>query len=300
MRPRNLYFCLAMKLSICVGIVMLVQVVQAQMSFTRTNGQEDIDVPTPSYYKTSGQRIDSTALTEIEKYKTAVGISVWNGMSAQGQIIDSGNRGMIGKTISIELANHRRSRMDIFGANENTSIRINGTYAAMRTANTIIRYLPPQAAVFGVLGIEQLLDMQPAFMSGVNLIDRGNVVISGNTLRRITIEYLVNSDQNSTGKSESSSEFIRATQSNIVIDYYFDQNTNILSKSAALVVVPDDKSLVLECISYSKYNNVNGIFVPTIYSQSFNGQMGWVIQLSQINIKQDADTVNYEFNGSRQ
>ena len=56
----------------------------------------------------------------------------------------------------------------------------------------------------------------------------------------------------------------------------------LLLKSSAFVTFAGTRSRLLQCVTYDDYRQAGDSMVPYKFSESLDGQLQWVLQLSQV------------------
>lgn len=251
---------------------------QAQTDLTRIYGPLDRDVKTPTATGTFGQ-VDTAASSEIASNKNAVGASAWQGMSGTGQITYPSANAPVIDNATFTILNTGNFRLDVTTAKGILSVRISGTYGAIRNPDGSMRFYMPMTADQGLVGFP--LFLKAAFPnSATSLFDKGMVMVNGNPLHRITVERPINP----AAPPAASMPMRKKQRQDVVTDYYFDSATHLLRKSVAIIQIPGATSRLLECISYDDYQRVEGELVPFLYRKTLNGQLQWTLQLNQVQL----------------
>ncbi len=250
---------------------------QAQTDRGRVYGPLDSDVKMPKATGKFGQ-IDASASSEIASHRNAVGASsTWQGMSGTGQITYPGDSSPVVDDATFTILNIDNFRLDVTTANGIQSTRISGAYGAIKSADGTMRYFVPTSAKQGLVAYPLLLDA--AFPRvGTSVFDMGMITVNGNPLHRITVERPLNPAM----LPSASMPMREKLWQDVVTDYYFDPTTHLLHKSVDLIQIPGSKSKMLQCITYSDYQRVEGVLIPFNYRQTLNGHVQWILQLNQV------------------
>lgn len=81
-----------------------------------------------------------------------------------------------------------------------------------------------------------------------------------------------------------------------VIDFYFDPESHLLTKSATMIRLPGQGiEEFLRILSYGNYQNVQGALVPLQIKESLNGEPQWVLTLTQVQLTSDIDSSEFAF-----
>ena len=247
---------------------------QAQTDPTRIYGPLDRDVQTPVATGRFGQ-VDAAASSEVSLYQSVIGSSAWQGMSGTGQITYPGANAPEDATFTIQNADS--FRLDVTTPKGIQSVRINGTYGAVRDADGSMRFYMPTSAMQGLVGFP--LFLKASFPNqATSIFDKGLMTVEGTPLHRITVERPVSAAY----PPAASMPMREKLQQDVVTDFYFDPSTHLLRKSVATIQVPGAKDKLLECVTYDDYRRVDGEMVAFRYRKTLNGQSQWTLQLNQV------------------
>jgi hypothetical protein len=271
-----------------------VPAIQAQLAYSRIYGPADADAVTPAITGPLGQ-YDSGALSEmIDHLKAVSGAAAWSDMQATGEITYPGSAQTNAATLSI--LNIDKFRLDVTTPQGLTSTRIAGRMGAMQTASGNKLYLPEATAALGLMAFPRLRAMT---FSGGNssLIDDGSVTVSGKSLHRITLVYPLYPPRTATVTAAATTSTASTPPvKNLAEDLYFDPATHLLIKSVEIVLLPGpNNQRFVRCTTYGDYREVEGSQIPYQISQSLNGQMEWVLQLSSVSLGVGLKTAAFVF-----
>ena len=223
-------------------------------------------------------RQDEAAVQQLQAYRQAVQSVSWTGMQGQGEYTPNAPNASGAATGSepatLWISGDHNFRLDIQTATGGTSIRMAGTYGATRHEDGHIRRMDSRSALKGFFAFPRLLRSGfPA--ASLTLIDQGVAVVDGARLHRITIGIPWPE-----GLSANHSQ-----PPTTVIDLYFDSRTNLLTKSATVAAGSTSESTrYLRVISYGDYQTTGGMVLPYLYSERFNGQLLWTLQLNSVEL----------------
>ena len=241
----------------------------AQTDFTRIYGPEDQSVPTPTFVGAIGQQ-DAASIQEIRSFQSVAAASSWAGMQATGNFTDSlGNQ----DEATLTIAGSSNARLDVATPLGGQSTRISGPYGSIREINGSIHTLPPATALGGILAFPRLLSSNfPGPMAIV--VDRGEVLVNGASLHRITIEAPA-------FPSSSTSLRFNSNHNPNITDFYFDPASHLLIKSASYAQLDTaDPARYLIVITYGDYQTVGKALIPLNVFETVNGQRQWTLHLS--------------------
>jgi hypothetical protein len=271
-----------------------VPAIQAQLTYPRIYGPADADVVTPAMTGPLGQ-YDPGALSEmIDHLKAVSGTTAWSDMQAMGEITYPGSAQTNAATLSI--LNIDRFRLDVTTPQGLTSTRIAGRMGAMQTASGNKLYLPEATAALGLIAFPRLRAM--TFSDGnSSLIDDGLAMVGGKQLHRVTLVYPLYRPRTvvvTTAAANSAAS--PSPVKKLAEDLYFDPATHLLIKSVDVVLLPGpNNQRFVRCTTYGDYREVKGSQIPFQISQSLNGQMEWVLQLSSVSLGVGLKTATFVF-----
>lgn len=118
----------------------------------------------------------------------------------------------------------------------------------------------------------------------ISLFDGGTYPVLGKSLHRISIEYpLQSGDPTSPTPS-------------VATDLYLDPTTHLLMYSVDVVMFSEAHNQTFtRIISYSSYQVLSGIVVPTSIQQSINGQLQWTLAIAQLTLNTNPPASTFSF-----
>ena len=251
--------------------------------FTRILGAEDGDLVVPGPVLTTVQK-DSSALQTIAAFVSAVNGGGWSEMQATGTLTAPGATAeQYPATLTIQ--NGTSFRLDVNTPEGLRSTRIHGRVGRILESNGVKHSLPAATALVGLFAFPKL--MMTTFPSTqTSVIDQGTIVVDGKSLLRVTVQEPV---------SPETTPQPANVQTN-VIDLYFDPATHLLLKSVASVQLNTaDRARYMQAVTYSDYQNVDGMLLPFATSQTLNGQRQWSLQLTNVQLNSSVDTSLFTF-----
>jgi hypothetical protein len=275
-------------LAVAVLCPAILSVYGQQNRFTQITGNADRGVVLPQSVPLV-PRQDAGALTEIQAFRSAISLGAWQDMHGTGQLTStatnsSGDKSPLSATLWIR--HHHEFRLDIQKPDGTSSLRLGGAYGATQHTDGHVTMMDARDAVSGMLAFPAL--MESAFPGiTVMLIDHGLTTVDGTSLHRITIE-----------KPWPGSPVDAATGNlmTTVTDLYFNPQTHLLMKSALAVFgSQSNPEQMLEVVTYSGYNAVNGMLLPHSYRQTLNGQILWTLQLNQVELNSGLSEAGFHF-----
>ena len=257
------------------GLLVYVLVVSACMAShgqnltKRIQGPLDVDIAIPNS-PTTTVRQDPTALEELAAHLKAVGQTPWVGFQGTGTISHS-ETGADPIPVTIYIFGNDRFRMDETTANGVWSIRTHGSTGEVMPPNSKAIFLPPETASVGSIHF-QFLRAAGFPDASTSFIDKGMVSVNGHPLHRIATDV-------ATVRSVISPDAL------VPLDLYFDPQTHLLIKSATIFRFRSAGLVPLpEVMTYSNYQNVDGLMLPFGFRETIDGEFQWSITLTQADL----------------
>jgi hypothetical protein len=230
-------------------------------------------------------RQDAAALQQVQAYRQTVKANAWTDLEAKGEFTpnapDSSGKAVGPRPATLWMSGDRQFRLDVQKPAGTSSLRMSGMNEAIRHEDGRTRSADLRNALVGLFAFPRLL--KSGFPGpNISLLDQGMITVGGASLHRISMGIPWPNAQ-STGQ----------THPPTVIDLYFDPGSNLLVKSAALVVDSSSgPARYLQVISYGDYQLSGGMTLPYLYSEQLNGQLLWTLQLNSIQLQSGlADSV---------
>lgn len=244
----------------------------AQDQFTRVVGAEDSQIALPIEMSPAGQK-SSQALQEILSFAQVAHLNGFQDMRADGQAILPGDVGSAPATLFVRNGN--QVRLNISTPSGARIICGDGVGFSVRHENKARFSFPAGSAMLSGFFFASALSIDFS-QAGLSVVDRGLTTLDDSgTLHRISVQIPV-----SEPKADGSLKIAY-----LPVDFYFDPNTHLLSKAAALVTLGDDSTQkYLRVTTFGDYRQVNGLLVPFHYYETLNGQREWTLQLNQVNV----------------
>lgn len=247
-------------------------------------GQEqspNLSFPTPSTTGTFGVK-SAGALNEVVAHIQAVSANGWQDLEGQGTMtFPAGDT----HQASLYLLRSAYTRLDVVMDSGTRSLRVQNYSGKHLDENGNQGSLPLATASTGVVAFSRVWS-DAVSSPRVSLFDQGLYTGTGQNLHRITMEYQCG------GSSQSGAA---ALTTDIATDLYFDPNTHLLLFSVDNVQFMNSAVNFSRVTSYSAYQQFNGTLVPTLLSQTMNGQSVWTLQLNQITINTNPPTSTFSF-----
>lgn len=252
---------------------------RGQTNFTRIYGPADRDVAVPEPPGMLG-KYDPAALSEITDHLKAVESSSWTDLKANGQITyprgEGGNSEI--DDASLSILGGQDFRLDVTTPKGVRSIRIAWRVGAIEEADGSKVFLPQATAALGLMAFPQL---RAEDLSGgkASVIDDGMATVDGQALHRVALVYPLQATP--AGKTVPAAP----TGQKVAVDLYFDPTSHLLIKSVDVITLSGaGNQRFLRCTTYGDYRQVNGALIPYKYIQSLNGQLLWMLQLSEVQL----------------
>jgi hypothetical protein len=242
----------------------------------------NVGIALPSTTGLLGQ-IDAPALDEVRAHLAAIGGAAWEGMQAVGTLID---RSQNPTAYAVTLANlgGDRFRLDTQTKKGQVSTRIHGLAGKVQVDDRPAYPLGPDTAAVGIFPFE-IPRVLTSFSPGATLTDHGLVGVDGTQLHRITVEKIVIGNDPVTNKRNT-----------VAIDFYFDPKSHLLIKSATSGSTDGDKRVhCLTVVTYSDYRIVNTSLIPFRYTETVDGGISRILQLSSVQLSPALGTAYFEF-----
>lgn len=271
-RRSTAFVCRSRGLRFSLGIAscLLVLPVSLLGQCDTIRGEFDYNVPSPAVSVALGQK-DAPALQEIRDHLRMVGFRNWRALDGRGELTlfktEVGQKA--NASVSLLGADHFQLRFNTEDGSE--SITVTGASGAIRRADGRKEALTPASSVAGPTAFLRIRDLSVLSRPETSLVDRGMVTLDSRTQHRITIAFPI---------LASARDFELAHQE-VVIDYYFDPVTHLLSRSTACVTGSDSTSeRYLQSIIYGDYRDTGGVVVPHTFQYILNGQRLWSLGIS--------------------
>jgi hypothetical protein len=267
---------------------LLVMIALPPLAVGQVSNDFDQGVPMPPSTMTLGIQ-DSAALQEIEAFRKAVETTPLTGLQGQGTLtpnaLDTSGSAISPQTATLWIQGAHKCRLDVQKSKGLSSMRLNEGYGAIQHEDGRTRQITAQNALHGLFAFPVL--MQTSFPdANTTLVDQGMVVIDAIPLHRITV-----------GSAWPGSQISHGAQPRTTItDLYFDPRTNLLVKSAFLGTGSRaEPTRYLQVMSYRDYRATSGFDLPYQYSERFNGQLLWTLQINTFQLQSDLDESGFHF-----
>lgn len=241
-----------------------------------------LDIPQPAPTGPLG-RADAASLAEITAYLKTVGATPWVGMQGTGEIT-YGDDTTTSYSATLTILGNTGFRLDAFAPNGQLSIRINGGHGQIQEAGGKRHTMLPATAASGLFQF-QMPRLASFPSTNSSLLDRGVIVVDGQSLHRLTYEVPLATATSKSGK-----------QGTVATDLYFDSATHLLVKSANTIRINGVTNVdFLREITYGDYRQVGSSMVPFRYTEKLNGQKLWILQLSDVQLNPAVQSTYFEF-----
>lgn len=246
----------------------------AQLLPNRIQGPTAGDIIAPTL---SGKPIgyqDPGAAAVIAAYQAALGSGQWAGMQATGTVTFADDQTVVPATFSVLPGN--RQQLDITESKGHRIETLNGLRGQLQVSSGKKTLLSATDAVVGIAPFDvSLVALATATPPKYSLIDDGAVSVAGTTLHKVTVEVAIPPKLLLPGTSLTRG----------LIDCYFDPNTHLLVKTAAIITAPgNSRALLLRVITYSNYQSFGAMQLPTTLSESISGQAISTLTLTSVDL----------------
>jgi hypothetical protein len=207
---------------------------------------------------------DAAAVEEIAAFMQASSSTGWHDLEASGMLtFPSGDQ----HAATLWLVGDLESRLDIETDTGVRSVRLTKSSGRLRDERGNQVPFLPETSSRGILPLSKLwAGVAPS--RDTSLHDQGLFTESGQNLHRITMEY----------------PYIHegGFHPTVSADLYFDPATHLLVLSVEDVrFVQSSYRLFRRVTSYSNYQAIGPIILPTTIQQTIDGQIQWTLQISQ-------------------
>lgn len=220
------------------------------------------------------------AFTEINAHIQAVSSSGWQDLEGTGTVTFP--EGDV-HSASLYLLQSTYSRLDMVMDSGTRSLRLTSALGSFQDERGNQGTLLPGTSGAGIVAFPRLwFDASTSALTSV--YDQGSYVGTGQSLHRITLEYPLFSSNSTSGGPTGAT------------DLYFDPTTHLLIYSVdALSFSGSPNQIFTRVTSYSAYQAFNGILLPSTIGQFLNGQLEWMLQLSQVTTNTNPSVSTFSF-----
>ena len=255
----------------------------AQQLPSRIQGAYDSEIQVPvSDQKPLGYS-DASALAELVAYTVAVGGSAWTGLTASGNISFGGATDTMPASLLMLPGN--RVKLDVTKPEGHEITVYNGVRGSITHADSKKTLLAPKGAASGLAPFDIPLNAAKAGL-GFSIVDRGSTVVQDRVLHRISIEVAI----------PQKDLFPYEKDNRSVVDLYFDPSTHLLVKTACMIPIPGSSlPVLLKIDSYSAYQRVGTLLLPTTIDETINGQPVSKLVLTSFNANNMPSSKDFTF-----
>jgi len=243
--------------------------------------QPDGEITIPVASGVLGQK-DPGAIVELTNHLKAIGLSPWTGMQGTGEI--SFGKDVTSYSATLSNLGDDRFRLDATTKHGAMSIRVHGRAGKVQNGDGPILPIVPDAAALTLFPFE-LLRSTGFPRNQDSLIDHGLVTVGNVQLHRITLE------RQTFGRNP-----VTKSPETVVIDFYFDPNTHLLTKSVILTRITEGRAATFVfVVNYGDYHQVGGSLIPYLYTETMEGEPYWKLQLSNVQLNPSIPSTYFEF-----
>lgn len=240
---------------------------------------QDISFPPPPVTGVLGNK-DASALDEINAHTQAVSAAGWQDLEGTGTITFGAGDA---HSASLYLLQSTYSRLDIVMDSGTRSLRLASSLGSFQDERDNQGTLLPATSGAGIVAFPRLwFDAVTSPLTSV--YDQGSYIGTGQPLHRITLEYPLFPSNSASGGPT------------VATDLYFDPTTHLLIYSVDALSFSGALNQTFSRItSYGGYQAFNGILVPSTIGQFLNGQLEWMLQLSQVTTNTNPSVSTFSF-----
>ena len=261
---------------------------RAQQTNTDAPAWSDTNLPKPTSTGHPLGYADPAAMQELLAYEKVTGGTTWTGMKATGAMTQTGATASEAARLFMLPGNRMRLEVDTPAGEDRTVIK--GSHGFIHYAHDDRGYhdtdhgahsgardvpLSPRTAAAGLIPF----DLPFAVLKSLSIYavtDQGSVTVDGSPAHRITIERTLTVPGPLPTESKQ-----------MVVDCYFDPQTNLLRKTATEITLEAfGQQRLLRVTTYTSYQPSGQMTIPFSYAETIDGRQMWSLQLAT------ADTAN--------
>ena len=255
---------------------------RAQQTTTDALAWSDTNLPKPTSSGHPAGYADPAAMQELQAYDKATGGANWTGMKATGTMTETGATGPEQTRLFMLSGNRMRLEVNTPTGEDRTVIKGShgfihyahddrGYHDTDNGAHSGARDLPlsPRTAAAGLIPFDLPFTVlvSPAKYA---VTDQGSVTVDGSPAHRITIERTLTVPGLLPGESKQ-----------MVVDCYFDPQTNLLRKTATEITLQAfGQQRLLRVTTYTSYQPSGQMTIPFSYAETIDGRQMWSLQLA--------------------
>lgn len=243
----------------------------AQSATPPTVAEQDSTLPTPRLWGRSGTQ-EPGALAIVRKSIQATGDTEWVGFQARGSIYYGSDSSAPSYPATLTVLKDGQTRLDVERPDGLISSRFSGPSAGLQVADNPVMRVDARDAIRGLVIFPTAL-MASETLPTLSLRVSGQMTVGDNVFSTVALGRPLPPHVRS----------IDLNAAAVVTDLYFDNHTGLLSKSVDMVPqLGGFQQLLKRVITYSNYENNNGVLIPMRYDATLNSQPTWSLTLTSV------------------